>query len=93
MMILGVIESSRTLEIQSYEEATRLLLMAFDSIKKYREEHEQESIIPSNPIDEENYTQSMICQPWILYEQNLTDLFIRHVNDAFPVREAPELFL
>lgn len=79
-IILGVIETSRTVEIQSYEEATRLLLMAFESLKKYREEHEQESLIPSNPIDEENYAESMICQPWILYEQNLTDLFIRHVK-------------
>jgi len=82
-IILGVIETSRTVEIQSYEEATRLLLMAFESLKKYREEHEQESLIPSNPIDEENYAESMICQPWILYEQNLTDLFIRHCSDHF----------
>ena len=81
-----MIEASRTVEIQSYEEATRLLLMAFDSMKKYREEHEQESTIPSNPIDDENYTQSMICQPWILYEQNLTDLYTRHVtrHDRYP---------
>ncbi|CAF0771571.1 unnamed protein product [Adineta ricciae] len=82
-IVLGVIETSRTIEIQSYEEATRLLLIAFDSILKYRQEHEQESVISSNPIDDENYTQSIICQPWILYEQNLNDLFIIHCTQHF----------
>lgn len=80
---MGAIETNRQIDIQSYEEATRLLTMAFDSIKKYRDAHAQESFIPINPMDEENYSQSMICQPWILYEQNLTDLFVRHV--CFPV--------
>ena len=79
-IVVGVIEASRKVEIQSYEEATRLLLMAFDSLRKYRENHEQESIIPSNPIDDETFTQSIICQPWILYEQNLHDLFVLHVS-------------
>ena len=79
-ILVGVVETSRQVEIQSYEEATRLLLMAFDNVKNYREMHEQESIIPSNPIDEENYSQSMICHPWILYEQNLTDLYVQHVS-------------
>ncbi|CAF1283580.1 unnamed protein product [Adineta steineri] len=82
-IIVGVIEASRTIEIQSYEEATRLLLIAFDSIHKYRQEHEQESVIPSNPIDDEDFTQSIICQPWILYEQNLNDLYIRHCTTHF----------
>jgi hypothetical protein len=80
-IIIGVIETSRTIEIQSYEEATRLLLIAFDNIQKYRQDHEQESVISSNPIDDEDLTQSIICQPWILYEQNLNDLFILHVNN------------
>jgi hypothetical protein len=78
-----VIETSRTIEIQSYEEATRLLLIAFDNLQKYRQEHEQESVISSNPIDDENFTQSIICQPWILYEQNLNDLYLIHVNKIF----------
>ncbi|CAF3875989.1 unnamed protein product [Adineta steineri] len=82
-IIVGVIEASRTIEIQSYEEATRLLLIAFDSIHKYRQEHEQESVIPSNPIDDEDFTQSIICQPWILYEQNLNDSYIRHCTTHF----------
>ena len=75
-----MIETSHTVEIQSYEEATRLLLIAFDNLEKYREEHEQESTIPSNPIDDENFTQSILCQPWILYEQNLNDSYIVHVG-------------
>ncbi|CAF5199704.1 unnamed protein product, partial [Rotaria magnacalcarata] len=82
-IIVGVIEASRTLEIQSYEEATRLLLIAFDSIQKYRQDHEQESVISSNPIDDENFTQSIICQPWILYEQNLNDLYVLHCTQHF----------
>ncbi|CAM2705605.1 unnamed protein product [Rotaria socialis] len=82
-IIVGVIEASRTLEIQSYEEATRLLLIAFDSIQKYRQDHEQESVISSNPIDDENFTQSIICQPWILYEQNLHDLYVLHCTQHF----------
>ena len=90
-IVLGVIETSRTIEIQSYEEATRLLLIAFDSILKYRQEHEQESVISSNPIDDENYTQSIICQPWILYEQNLNDLFIIHVRNLFLKGEEKKL--
>lgn len=57
--------------------------MACDSIQKYRQDHEQESVIPSNPIDEENFTQSIICQPWVLYEQNLIDLYVLHVNITF----------
>ncbi len=80
-ILIGVIETSRAIEIQSYEEATRLLLIAFDNLKKYRQEHEQESVISSNPIDDENFTQSIICQPWILYEQNLNELYIIHVNN------------
>jgi hypothetical protein len=54
--------------------------MAYESIKTYRQEHEQDSSIPSNPIDDENYTESMICQPWILFEFNLVELYIRHVS-------------
>ncbi len=79
-ILIGVIETSRAIEIQSYEEATRLLLIAFDNLQIYRQDHEQESVISSNPIDDENFTQSIICQPWILYEQNLNDLYILHVN-------------
>ncbi|CAF2359714.1 unnamed protein product [Rotaria sp. Silwood2] len=82
-VIVGVIEASRTIEIQSYEEATRLLLIAFDSIQKYRQEHEQESAISSNPIDDEDFTQSITCQPWILYEHNLNDLYILHCTQHF----------
>ncbi len=37
----------------------RLLLIAFDSLQKYRQEHEQESVISSNPIDDENYRKAL----------------------------------
>ncbi|CAF1645746.1 unnamed protein product, partial [Didymodactylos carnosus] len=36
-IIVGVLEDSHTVEIDSYEECTRLLLIAYDSIRKYRQ--------------------------------------------------------